>query len=395
MIVAAPQRTANSFGGKTPRAIDVVIPWVNDADPAWQAERNKYVSQNGASQHLHSFDAASHRFRSWDNLQYIFRGIEKNMPWVRKIHFITNGQIPAWLDLENPKLNFVRHEDYIPSEFLPTFNSHTIELNLHRIPGLAEHFIYFNDDTFVIRPMKPNDFFSPEGLPRDQFGLWRVKATKYSSVLPHVCLNNMAVLNQNFNQRKVLVEQRYKLFSPHNGAIHLTLTVLMSVISRKDFANILFHHMPAAFLKQTFYDVWAAEPEILANTSANKFRSKDDVSQYLIRAWQMAAGNFKPRNILANSEHYTYLVNDYTIATRAIKKRRLRARKLEMLCVSDERIRDFQRAKQEITEALDWVLPEKSSFELPRRVDEVSEPAINMGTESFLRRKVTLQSLWR
>lgn len=361
------QETTTSF------PIDVVIPWVDDRDPLWRVERDIYLSQDKSKQKLRNFDVGSDRFRSWDNLQYIFRGIEQNMPWVRKIHLVTNGQMPSWLRLENPKLNFVNHSDYIPSEYLPTFNSHVIELNLHRIADLSENFIYFNDDTYVIRPMKPGDFFNSDGLPRDQFGLWRVKTTRYNSVLPHVCLNNMAVLNQNFKQRRVLREQRKKLFDMRNGSTQLALTLLMSTISRKHFANILFHHMPAAFLKQSFRDIWAAEPDILAKTSSSRFRSKDDVSQYLVRAWQMVSGNFEPRNISANSEHFTYLTTDYSVMTRAILTRKLRGRNLDMFCVSDEKIKDFKRARDELNEALEQILPNRSTFEIHNHIHSIPE----------------------
>lgn len=363
--------------------IDVVIPWVDDSDPLWRAERDQHLQQNPSQ--AHSFDASVDRFRSWDNLQYIFRGIEKNMPWVRTIHLVTNGQMPAWLNIANPKLNFVRHSDYIPQEYLPTFNSHVIELNMHRIPGLAEHFIYFNDDTFVIRPMQPHDFFSRQGLPRDQFGLWRVKTTRYDSVLPHVCLNNMAVLNHHFSQRRVLRAQRAKLLDPRNGFTRLTLTALMGVISRKDFASLLFHHMPAAFLKQSFRDIWDAEPEILTRTSSHKFRSKDDVSQYLVRAWQMASGNFVPRNIAAHGEHFTYLTNDFSILTNAILSRKLRGRSLEMFCISDEKIRDFGRAKYEINAALEQLLPAKSAFELHELEYNTVDTADQLDAENLLK----------
>ena len=70
----------------------------------------------------------------------------------------------TWLNTENPKLTVVNHKDYIPEEYLPTFSSHPIELNLHRIKGLSEQFVYFNDDTFIINAMQPEDFFK-KGLP--------------------------------------------------------------------------------------------------------------------------------------------------------------------------------------------------------------------------------------
>lgn len=344
--------------------IDVVIPWVDGDDILWRAERDFYLSLEDSTERVSCIDARNHRFRSWDTLQYIFRGIEEYMPWVRKVHLVTNGQTPGWLKKEHPKLNLVRHDDYIPKEYLPTFNSHVIELNLHRIPDLSEYFIYFNDDTFIIRPMKETDFFSADNLPVDQFGLWRIQARYYNDVLPHVCVNNMSLLNQNFSQQQVLRTHRNKLLSPRNGAIHVGLTLLMSTLSRRGFANMVFHHMPAAFLKHTLQSLWDAEPQILHRTSSHKFRSKDDVSQYAARAWQMLCGNFEPRNISGYGKHFTYIVDDFSVVVRAIDTGRYRGRRLKMLCVSDEMINDFERAKQEIGEALERRLPAQSSFEI-------------------------------
>ena len=140
--------------------IDIVIPWVDGNDIKWQNEKNKYKQKK--DEKLNN----SSRFRDWDNLQYIFRGIEKFMPWVNNIFFITWGHLPKWLNVDNPKLKIINHKDYIPSKYLPTFNSHTIELNLYRIKDLSEKFIYFNDDTFVIDYMSESAFFK-NGLPCD------------------------------------------------------------------------------------------------------------------------------------------------------------------------------------------------------------------------------------
>ena len=127
--------------------IDFVITWVNMDDPEWKKEFNKYRhnkdnTKNGVSEA---------RFRDYGFLKYWFRGVEKFAPWVRKIHFVTfNGQIPEWLDVNNPRIHVVSHHDFIPSQFLPTFNSVVIERYLHKIPGLSEHFVYFNDDFYII-----------------------------------------------------------------------------------------------------------------------------------------------------------------------------------------------------------------------------------------------------
>ena len=136
------------------QGIDFVIAWVDGNDPAWQEEKKNTRIQKGNF----SVDDREERYRDWDNLHYWFRGVEKYAPWVRKIHFVTWGHIPAWLDTANPKLNIVRHEDFIPGEFRPTFNSHTIEWNFHRIPNLSENFVYFNDDMFLLKPITAEAF---------------------------------------------------------------------------------------------------------------------------------------------------------------------------------------------------------------------------------------------
>ena len=75
----------------------------------------------------------------------------------------TNGQVPVWLK-EDCRISLVRHEDIISLEYLPTFNSHVIGSCLHRIPGLSEHYIYFNDDVLLLHPIKPTDAFTETGL---------------------------------------------------------------------------------------------------------------------------------------------------------------------------------------------------------------------------------------
>ncbi len=127
--------------------VDFVVTWVDGNDPVWQAEKAKYSPAKTS-------DARTSRYRDWDNMQYWFRAVEKFAPWVRKVHFVTYGHLPKWLNTNNPKLHIVNHKDFIPSKYLPIFNVNPIELNLHRIEGLAERFVYFNDDMFLLQPVK-------------------------------------------------------------------------------------------------------------------------------------------------------------------------------------------------------------------------------------------------
>lgn len=129
--------------------MDIVITYVNGNDPLWNAD---YRSAVGG-------DAMSKRFRDWGTLQFLLRGIGENIPFVRKVHLVVSreSQVPDWVD--RSRVNVVLHRDFIPHEYLPLFNSSSIEVFLHRIPGLDEQFVYLNDDFFPVRPCSPDTFF--------------------------------------------------------------------------------------------------------------------------------------------------------------------------------------------------------------------------------------------
>ena len=173
--------------------IDFVITWVDGNDPAWKTQKMHYLSELSDRDTIAK--QGDYRFRDWELLHYWFRAVEKYAPWVRKIHFVTCGQIPEWMNVEHPKLHLVQHSDYIPMEYLPTFNSHTIEVNFHRIEGLAEQFVYFNDDTFLTREVTPEDFFI-NGLPKDVFALDSIFCKTESSGC-YIC-NDMEIINDYF-----------------------------------------------------------------------------------------------------------------------------------------------------------------------------------------------------
>ena len=143
--------------------VDVVVTWVDGRDPAWnQARLDRLAGLSGTATTRESSGRA--RFVSRDELRYAFRSIHLFAPWVRKIHLVTAGQVPEWLDTTHPQVAVVAHEAILPADALPTFNSHAIESALHRLPDLAEHFVYLNDDFFLGRPLGPEAFFSPAGL---------------------------------------------------------------------------------------------------------------------------------------------------------------------------------------------------------------------------------------
>lgn len=117
-------------------------------DPEWQADLQRACPGEYA---------AGARFRSWGTEQLLIACVRKFMPWVRDIIVLLarESQVQPWMK----ELRVVFHREFMPEEFLPTFNSRAIEMFLHRIPGLSEHFLYGNDDMIPVSPLQKEDFF--------------------------------------------------------------------------------------------------------------------------------------------------------------------------------------------------------------------------------------------
>jgi len=142
--------------------IDAVITHVDSNDPIWRRERAMYAP-NPATSTVN--DIQGWRWESNDEAKYCITSMMMFAPWIRRIFLVVayESQIPCWyaeMKRKCPKLNVVFHHDFYekPDEDLPTFNSTSIEANLHRIPGLAEHFLYFNDDCFLGAPVTKGHF---------------------------------------------------------------------------------------------------------------------------------------------------------------------------------------------------------------------------------------------
>lgn len=338
------------------KPIDFVLIWVDGNDPAWIAQKNEYLNmpQQRADIESGAIDAGSSRYRDWDNLQYWFRAVEKYAPWVNKIHFVTWGHLPKWLNTAHPKLNVVRHEDFIPAEYLPTFSANPIENNLHRIKGLAEQFVYFNDDVFLTAPVAESDFFV-DGLPCDS--LSEAPLTCSGEIFSHIQLNVMAVVNRHFSRRETRREIRGKWYSFKNYKA-LARNLIYTLVPRDDFFGLTVHHLTQAYLKSTLEEVWELEPELLHQTSTHRFRHFRDVNQYVFKYYQLLNGRFHSYNIEGNGKSF-HDAWDPREAVQVIEKG-----KFKIICLNDSSQLDFEAARVATTEAFEKVFPEKSGFEL-------------------------------
>jgi hypothetical protein len=229
--------------------IDVVYTWVDGSDPDWilrkAAAQNEHVSRSSL---MHALAANDSRYMSRDELRYSLRSLDMYADWVRHVFLVTDDQVPSWLDLSNPRITVVSHRELFGDRGrLPTFNSHAIESQLHRTPGLSEHYLYLNDDVFFGRPVSPDLFFHSNGL--SKFFVSHAKVG-----LGPAAPEDMPVMSAAKNNRDLIV----KMFD--------------RALSNK------FKHVPHPQRRSVMRDMEQDFAADFERTAASQFRSHDDVS---------------------------------------------------------------------------------------------------------------------
>lgn len=332
--------------------IDFVVLWVDGSDPKWLKKKKHYNAE---------FDIANAeaRYRNWGIFKYWFRAIEEYAPWVNHVYLVTDEQKPEWLNEDNPKLTIVDHKDIIDDKNLPTFNSQAIEMNLHKIPGLSEHFVYFNDDMFLINKTKKENFFV-KGLPRGIANINAATGMEGDQLYARAMFNNILLINRHFKKKEIVNKHIFKWLNPKYGSFNLrTLTQ----IPYPYFTGYKPCHMPSSLLVSTMNEVWAKEYAVLDATSSHRFRHRDDVNQDVFSQWQICKNQFMPQR--KSSGKLIQLKNIDDIETIA---HTLHVRKTKFLCVNDgpsvavEKT-TMAKMKKRMVEVFDNKYPEKSSYE--------------------------------
>lgn len=327
-------------------AIDFVVTWVDGSDERWRREKRLWKEKLTGQA-----DDREERYRDFGLFRYWFRGVEKNAPWVRRVYFVTADQVPEWMNTDCEKLVVTNHRDYIPKEYLPTFSSHPIELNFHRIPGLSRRFVYFNDDMFLLRPVGPEFFFKGE-KPRDMLALQPIVANESDDTMPYIFLNNAMVLARHFRKR----DRIRNYFHIGYPLYHFLYNVLELSFPR--FTGLYTPHGPSALKRSVYEELWEKEPRIMHETCLHRFRSREDVSPYLLREWMKLSGDFVPVNV-DRDLFYGDLSEDNSRILSVIRRRRKK-----IACINDSYHHvDFERTREQLQEAFESIFPEKSGFE--------------------------------
>ncbi|MEE1287136.1 MAG: stealth family protein [Bacteroidaceae bacterium] len=232
--------------------IDIVYLWVDGNDPIWRAKRDAFIGKTSEE----SSRNCEGRYADNDELKYSLRSIEKHAPWIRNIYIVTDNQQPSWLDISCPKVKIIDLTEIMPREVLPCFNSSLIEKFLHNIPGLAEHFLYSNDDMFLYKTVKPSDFFMPDGYP-----IIRLKSKPFRRLRWYL---DKKLLKKTPSTYRVTINMASKLVNKKYGVYYSGIP----------------HHNIDAYLKS---DCKRVAEEILCkefrSNWKNQMRSEDDIQR--------------------------------------------------------------------------------------------------------------------
>ena len=302
--------------------IDLVYLWVDGNDPAWRAKRNALTGTP---------EDCKGRYADNDELKYSLRAAEMYAPWIRRIFIVTDNQVPGWLDTSNPRIRIVDHTEILPPECLPTFNSTVIEHFLFRIPGLAEHFLYANDDVFFNRPVAPSDFFTPDGLPIVRF--------------------NRRPL------RKLTLWIREKWLKKPISNYNLTIRTSARLVEKKYgvYFGCKTHHNIAAYSKSTYAHIFDVFKDDIKSVLENHIRSDNDIQRNLYSYAAVAEKKAKPVYVTQRTSFRFHIDNPKHYA-------KMEKYKPMLFCMNDSQYAtDADRSR--VREYLLMRFPRKSDFE--------------------------------
>jgi hypothetical protein len=315
-------------------SIDIVYLWVNGADPVWRRKRQQALLRTAGHK---PDDLARHgnvagRYRDNGELRFNLRALEKFYPNHGHIYIVTDGQVPHWLR-PSAKLSLIDHRDLIPAAALPVFDSGHIESYLHHIPGLAEQFIYLNDDVFFGADVDPAQWFGEQGL---AVFTEAEQVPDYDALQPNeTALVNASLLSKHWLSR------RYPKYR-HTSRI--------------------FAHSPRPMLKSLMHELELAAPELFHQVRKTVFRSwhVPPIVPDLVPRWMLHTGRaaLQPLNPL-------YVSSGDADAEQQFETLIAEFGQIPFFCINDtcDDALDDDPQLQSISRTLSQLLPHPSSFE--------------------------------
>ena len=323
--------------------IDAVYLWVDGSDPGFQQSMRRASVAHG----LASGDErlATRRFRDIAELKYSLRSLEAYAPWIRHVYIVTNGQVPAWLNVREPRMSLVTHEMLFPERtHLPTFNSHAIEVHLHRVPGLSRRFLYLNDDIFFGGPVSPADFLTADGVQKIYLECWDLPVDLYAG-------------------------------PAHDRAFAYTQVLLNRVVPPRGLRRAVAH-TPQMYDRELIEEIEAIWPREMEETSAHPFRTpRDFVFWVLYNHFALESEKHCPAHravtVYDNSDEYGFIMLHRHIPKLVDALDQAMFQRPKFLCVNDD-LDDSEEAEVGLSlckEFLERYFPSPSRFELADGTD--------------------------
>jgi hypothetical protein len=297
--------------------MDLVLPYVNAADREWQQSILR-TTKTAVS------NSSSVRFRSWGTLKYLFRGVAQYMPFIDRIVLIvaSKSQVPVWINYENVRI--VYHDEFIPSKFLPTFNSCTIESFLYNIEGLSDRFIYANDDIFAINPCSIDDFFTED--------------------VPHI---------------KYVIHDKYTLNNTFRCQCRSGMDLIMSKLNTPEYEQgyiIRPYHITSPMTTECLSAVKQLCGNDIENT-VSRLREPRNINQYIYLYYQYFMDNYVDSIV-----SYKY----YTLSDKFISDicKAILGRDYKLVCLNDSgKVSDYSALKSRLLSAFKQKFPNRCKYE--------------------------------
>ncbi|SCD21345.1 hypothetical protein PSM36_2544 [Proteiniphilum saccharofermentans] len=310
-----------------PFDIDLVYLWVDGDDPKWLKKKEQFTGKLADR----SEENNKGRYVNNDELKYSLRSVEKYVPWIRRIYIVTDNQCPEWLQGDHPKIRIVDHTEILPEEALPCFNSSVIEYFLYKIPDLAEHFLFANDDMFFNKALSPDYFFNKEGFPivrlkKKFFGKWHYRLKK--------------LIRKRLGQYISMVVEGASLVEQNFGKYYSGIP----------------HHNVDAYVKFDYrYAVEHVFESQVKKSLSSHTRMYGDMHRSAFLYYSLAVGKGDMKYV-GRKESNRILVHKHKYADRINKYQP------DLFCLNDsQRTKDIDRER--IKPFLEALFPEKSSFE--------------------------------
>ncbi len=305
--------------------IDLVYLWCDGRDSKFAQQKHARMQQCGA-QVKGNEDC---RYVQVNELKYSLRSVAMYMPWIHHIYIVTNNQVPKWFR-PHEKITIVDHSEILPESARPCFNSQALECCLHKIPNLAEHFIYANDDCFVGRKLSPSFFYDRMARP----------IVRVINAIPADGVHSRTIQNA------------YDAIAQRFGV---------------SYEKYVTHHNMDAYTKSILLECEKEFPELLNHTIHQPFRHESGVQRILFHLYALAKNQAVLKDVNRTffqrvlKKFYLAYVDSYTLSS-CIPLRHIAPNHPALFCINDCEISTDENRTQ-VLNFLKKKFPHKSAYE--------------------------------